>query len=229
MIKKIKSFFRTFPLTRKLYVKLYNMKHKKEFEAKRKALQENGIKLIHFLQDTMSEYEFFFDMGTLLGIIREGKLLGHDLDVDMAVLPRDEGERDRIIKTLQDAGCELKSSYETEGIGIVEDSFVIDGIKFDVNYYRQEEKDYCYLMYQGNDKEYAEGEMSVVRLECSHIEMIVKTEFSGKEINVPQNPENYLAERYGKNWRIPDKNYVYWCGPSATQIDNKGKQITYNK
>ena len=39
--------------------------------------------------------------------------------------------------------------------------------------------------------------------------------------------EKYLSERYGKNWMIPDKNYVYWKANSTTPIENKG--FVYNQ
>jgi lipopolysaccharide cholinephosphotransferase len=47
--------------------------------------------------------------------------------------------------------------------------------------------------------------------------------FYGMEFKVPAETEEYLAYRYGKNWRTPQKNYKYWkddgaiCQPEATK------------
>jgi adenine deaminase len=36
-----------------------------------------------------------------------------------------------------------------------------------------------------------------------------------------------VVERYGKNWTIPDKNYVYWKGPSVEPTNYKGQVKKY--
>ena len=186
-----------------------------------------GAQTIFFLEDILSSTNFFFmDMGTMLGIIREGRILGHDLDIDIAVYVESDSEKERLKSILLDAGCKLKWSFLVEGLGIVEESFIYNDLKFDINYYtREENRDVCYLMYHDPDLVYPDNEMSVVKLSVSSVSCVKKVPFLGREVTVPEDPEKYLSERYGENWRIPDTKYVYWKGPSCEPTDYKGYAI----
>ena len=231
MSNKVKKFLRENWMTKGIYRFLWSLKNWKAVRASRKkrvALQKNGIALIHFLQDVLCEEKFFFDFGTLLGIVRENRILGHDLDVDLGIFLDGEAEIKRVRELLYKNGCKIAYSYSIDEIGIVEDSFIINNIKFDICYYcREENVDVSYLMYKTKQSELKDGEMNVVKTSCSHINKLEKINFKGKMINVPENKEAYLVERYGKNWTIPDKNYVYWKGPSVAPTDYIGHIIKY--
>ncbi len=183
-----------------------------------------GSQVVKYLQRMMEDSGvfFYFDMGTLLGIIREGKLLSHDLDVDIAVFV-DREKRRAFREYLISRGCVLKKVYSVEGLGVVEESFYYLGVKFDVNYYEQcENVDVCYLLYSMPEKQYEKNQLDVVKLTNPHVCGVKKVAFAGTMVNVPENPEEYLAVRYGKNWRIPDRKYIYWKGPSTTTTQLTG-------
>ena len=228
MKSKLKKFLKESFLTKWLYRALWKIKYRKSlkfYKQKRDALQKNGARLIHFLQKTLEGEKFFFDMGTLLGIVREGRLLGHDLDIDVGLYADGEQGVERVRETLIKNGCKLKSTYKVEEIGVVEDSFLIEEVKFDVSYYyKEEDVDAVYLMYDAQEGKPAK----VVKLCCSPIEEIGQVSFKGGDINVPKDSLKYLAERYGENWRIPDKNYIYWKGPSARQTNFEGIITIYD-
>ena len=227
-MEKIKRFLRTFCLTKRIYKKLYSLKCKKQNQKKRENLQQNGIQTIHFLQDLLQNERFFFDMGTLLGIVRENRLLGHDLDIDVAVYAENEEKIESVRAYLREKGCRLKYTYYIPNVATVEDSFEVNGIKFDVNYYKTEDvQDICYLMYTDDTKVYTGGDMDVVRLTCDSVKNIQKRDFHGKEINVPEQAEHYLARRYGEDWRIPNTKWIYWKGPSTAPTQYVGKQKSY--
>ena len=136
MINKVKNFLRENRMTKGMYEYLWSLKNwkkVKEKKKKRKLLQKNGKALIHFLQDILCNEKFFFDMGTLLGIVRENRLLGHDLDVDLGIFLNGDEEIKRVREILFNNGCQLVYSYSIDGIGIVEDSFVKNNIKFDLS------------------------------------------------------------------------------------------------
>lgn len=195
----------------------------------RKQVQLNGIETIKKLHDILDDCNciFHIDMGTLLGIIRDGKLIRHDLDIDIAVHAANVDSINEIQKKLIQNNCIHKYRYSIDTIGIVEDSYFLNGIKFDINYYSYlDEKSICYLFYQEQDKKYEDNKFDVVRLSCSKIEEITKIAFMNFYINVPKNSEKYLSERYGQNWRIPDKSYIYWKGPSAEKVDYIGERIS---
>ena len=226
---KIKHFLKNFILTKHLYQALlsvrYDIPRIMQENKKRRALQKNGEKTIRAIQGMLEKTGafFFFDMGTLLGIIRVGRLLRHDMDIDVAVFIQDNAEKEQLKQALLAQGCTLRSSYQVEELGSVEDSFVCNDIKFDINYFTEVDGcDICYLMYTDPDRPLPDGQLRVVSLKTPHISELKKINFGGCMINVPKNPEAYLAARYGDNWRIPDKKYVYWKGPSTSPTDYIG-------
>lgn len=224
----IKKFLKEFFVTKKLYSYISKERYKKRI---RENLQKNGDKTMSVIQQVLEDTSalFFFDMGTLLGIVREGRLLSHDLDMDVAVFVNSTDEISKLREKLFSKGCALRFSYSVDSIGIVEDSFTLNDIKFDINYYFTEEaSDVCYLMYTDPEKVYADGEMSVVKLTSPRTTETKKIDFHGIKINIPANPEEYLAVRYGENWRVPDKKYVYWKGPSTSATDYVGRVVNGN-
>ena len=228
----LKSFLRTNPLTRGLYSKLSKAHRNKVLKRKRKKMAQYGVQTLHYLQDLFEGIDcgFFFDMGTLLGIVRDGHLLKHDIDIDVAVFADSEEAKAAVKQAIIAGGSKILYSYAIDGM-TVEESYTYNGIKFDVNYYsRRDDADVCYLMYFDPDKVYESNDiLSVVRLECNTINGVEKLDFCGKLINVPNDSKGYLAQRYGAGWTVPDLGYVYWKGPSANLTDLVGRRTTYGE
>ena len=42
------------------------------------------------------------------------------------------------------------------------------------------------------------------------LEHLIPIKIYGKQFMAPANPETYLEKRYGKNWKIPDKQQFFW-------------------
>ena len=103
---RVKSFFRNCPLTRKTWIRLSDARLRR---IKSRELMENGEDTVVRVQKILSETGvfFFFDMGTLLGIVREGRLLKHDMDIDIGVRLKDEEEIKALRETLISKGCVL--------------------------------------------------------------------------------------------------------------------------
>lgn len=232
----IKQILKTNTITKPFYNfcnKIYCIIATSYVEARRRRnLQKEGLPIIKNVQNTLTQagYVFFFDMGTLLGIVREGRLLKHDMDIDLAVVVNSEEDKFKLKELFAANGIIEKFRYTVDGIGIVEQSFSCRNVKFDINYYYTEgDKDVCYLMYCDVENKYPDGHQDVVKLVCPHIAETQTISFQGIEINAPKNPEQYLAVRYGENWRIPDKKYIYWKGPSAVLTDYIGYRDVFEK
>ena len=224
-LKSNKYTYMIYKLIGTMYYKLHDGVKKKRMAY---AMKKNATKTIAQLQDILAGtgFFFFFDMGTLLGIIRDGKLMKYDLDIDIGVKIESTDEKQKLRKILIDNGCTITFAYEVDEIGIVEESYKLNGIKFDINYYSASGgKDTCYLLY--HEPHSALTRLNVVQLTCNEIRQTKDVLFQEIKVSVPIDAEKYLAERYGGNWTIPDKNYVYWKGPSALPIDNLGDQIKY--
>lgn len=223
----LKKFLRTNPITRKFYAYLIDAKQR---HIAKKGVQKQGVLIIKKMQKRLEQgdYPFFFDMGTLLGIVREGRLLKHDMDIDLGVIVQSEADKEKIKELLTSFDAQLKYEYVVQELGVIEQSYLYQGVKFDISYYyREADQDVCYLMYRDPEKTYSDLQMDVVQLTCPAITATTKVAFQGLKVNAPANPEAYLAVRYGENWRIPDKKYVYWKGPSTRFTSYTGEQVTY--
>lgn len=196
-----------------------------------KRIQKKGCELVKFITSFASKnnYDIFFDMGTLLGIVRENSFIKHDLDVDVGLFCDSEKTKNEIIKSLKKEGAKLKYVFEMGGSTIVESSFTYKGIKFDINFYNNDGSDsVCYLMFRDPERRYENNEFDIVELRCNKIKPVQNVIFCNCIVQVPDNPKAYLSERYGPNWMIPDKNYIYWKGPTARWLKNvKGKRIVF--
>lgn len=221
-MRNVKEWLKNSALTRPLY-RMWRYALDYKIRRIKKNMREKGVDTIFFLENLLAQKFFYYmDMGTMLGIVREGRLLGHDLDIDVAVYAESEEEKECVKDRLLSAGCKLKYTYFADNLGVVEHSFEINNLKFDVNYYfRNGKTDICYLMYCDPQKNY-DDELDVVKLSITAVEKVKRIPFAGREVTVPENPETYLAERYGENWRIPDTNYIYWKGPSCEATEYRG-------
>lgn len=225
MFRKIKNFIKKAPILRNIYVFLVTRKYAHIDKKKYKMMHKNGLKAMSKINDVIGNYDciFFFDMGTMLGAIRDHNFIGHDLDIDVAVVLNEGFDRREFSNYLVKSGFSLKYRYMIDN-DAVEESYFVDGVKFDVNYYYiNNDYDSCYLFFRYPDKEYPRETFDVVELRCDHILSTKMIDFLGIKIPVPSNPEHYLEQRYGPNWRIPDKNYIYWKGPSAIVVPLIGK------
>ena len=215
---KFKEYLKTAKHTKRLYYSFVGLISSYRTKQKQRYMHNYGYRTIYQLQDIFekSGVMFFFDMGTLLGIVRDGRILSHDLDIDIAVYVSNEEEKISFVEHLIMNGCKHRYSYSIDSIGIVEDSFILNKIKFDICYYYQGSGyDVCYLMFCLPNVDYAPGYQSVVKLSCTPIHDTVKIRFHEGNITIPSRAEKYLSERYGSEWTIPNKDYIYWKGPSA--------------
>jgi hypothetical protein len=87
---------------------------------KRVHIQKHGRELLQhvYILLTAEEVTFFVDFGTLLGIIREERLLGHDLDIDFGVIIEDAHTREKVQRALKNGGCELKKHLSSMAMSL---------------------------------------------------------------------------------------------------------------
>ena len=229
--KAAKKVYRFFTKKRQVALTPAALERKKELikERKREAIQKNGMAVMALVQKLLKEIGIicFADFGTMLGIIREGHLLAHDLDVDMGVIVKDKTDMEKIKTCLDRYGFLLWRQY-IFGDNIVEESYRFNGIKIDLNFYRITEKESkTWLFYWDPEKEYEANTRSIVEMTYSPITDFTTIEVQGKDICIPANAEQLLVEKYGPTWRTPDKGWIYWESPAATKLPDIGYFITH--
>lgn len=221
MTLKIKGMLKKFPIVMIPYKKvkgiILGVRNRKKIEA----FVKNGEDVIFSIQQIFEELNltFFFDMGTLLGIYRDKQLIKRDMDVDVGVFVEDHKTIQELRKFLASKGFVHRYVFCTDSYGVIQDSYDYKEVRIDICYYRKEkDRDVCYLLYDTDEQRNL-----IVELSCHHIEKTVKTNFNGIKVSIPADTEKYLKDRYGDNWRIPDKGYIYWKGPSARKVDGIGE------
>lgn len=144
--------------------------------------------------------------GTLLGLVREGRLLPHDDDIDFAVMAGADVER-------------IKAGMAARGLALLIEEVAPDGVsklKFnrgpvviDLFFVRVEGAvwaDYCTLVRRS-------------LLRSTHPPVTVETrEFSGLALPVPAAAEAYLAHLYGAGWRQTVSNWNWYMSPPNSEI-----------
>ena len=131
--------------------------------------------------------EFFLISGTLLGCIRNNRLLGHDKDIDVGIW--EECDRGQVIKAISTSGCFEFHAFRSEHIIRIKH---VTGISIDIFYH-----------YKENDNYWHGG----VKLKWINTPFKLKEhQFLGVSFKIPANPELYLAENYG-DWRTEKKEF----------------------
>lgn len=214
--------------TQKKQIKKRERKRLEREERKRRSIQRYGLRAIRDVQTIMGNLGVvsFADFGTCLGIVREGGLLKHDLDIDIGVIA-DKDEQKLIRIAMERAGYKLWRQYFTGDV-VAEDSYLYRNIKIDFNYYRIEDgKAKTLLFYRKPDVVYTDNTRHIVEMTYTAIKGVKEVEVNGVKINIPDDPETLMEEKYGPSWRTPDTGWIYWESPAAQKLDEKGYYITY--
>jgi hypothetical protein len=155
--------------------------------------------------------------GSLLGLIREGKLLDHDLDTDIAVLYQELPSN--LISVFESAGFEVvhilgdhSDSLEiaVEKAGVKTDLFFFYRIsKFPVPTYRHSAFfDFRQGFYRRVDYHYRLPVLVFWKL------------FGDFELPVPRFTKRYLEIKYGKDWKKPIVHWNYVEDPANSKKTN---------
>lgn len=151
-------------------------------------------------------FEVFLNSGTLLGVTRDQSLIGHDDDVDLAVILNADNavtaakEWKRLSAYLREHDLwdeAAQRSPETHKLTRAGD--------FEVDLFPAWVSDGRMFVYP-----HTYGELSVD-------DVLPLTECAVSQCKIPQEPEKMLAVNYGEGWRMPDPLFKF---PWATANDN---------
>ncbi|MFC7051553.1 hypothetical protein ACFQI3_02505 [Hansschlegelia quercus] len=141
----------------------------------------------------MPAIPFFLISGTLLGVIREGKLLGGDKDVDVGIMG---AEHAGALQTKIAASPKFKEQF-VPSVDLIKLTHQ-NGVKIDVFLHHREGE----VLWHGshlhawdNKVWWQEGEPP-----------LVEHEYAGRPFLIPSDPDMYLTDNYG-DWRTPRSDY----------------------
>lgn len=171
---------------------------------------EVAIKAQAMLLDICSCLDLFdvrysLDAGTLLGVVREGRLLPWDNDMDLAILSAEWSRYESATKSIRDKGYEVTMRYNKIEFGPIRpgspriSKITRDGLTLDM-----------FVKHSDGQKVYwvESGRQIVKAVDASHYEKYEKVHFMNSIFSIPHNTDQYLTSRYG-DWRTPVKKYNY--------------------
>lgn len=187
------------------------------------ALNENGYAVLEQISTLFRQINIthFPDFGTLLGLVREGKLLGHDCDIDFGVLNATDKDKEKIRLAVSELGYQRTEHYCVDGI-IREESYEKGNNSFDVFYYEKDRTGYhCYIFCRIDHVKYKdkyEASAGIYRYPMDIVPEI--RTIHDISLPIPQNAEKLLEMKYGKDWRIPNRHWHYWFDAN---VEDTGK------
>jgi len=170
-----------------------------------------ALTLLNEVTDIMDKYNvrYWLDFGTLLGIVRENRILPWDDDMDISIFEEDEQIMiEKVMPELKSMRYRTYTRKLSEDVGPLKEgnirSFKIRNNR--LFFLRGYVKLDIFIMYkhQKNLYWYELGQPHCLPLILlDDFEMI---DFNGKKYRVPKDYDKYLTYHYG-DWRTPNENY----------------------
>ncbi|XCP84203.1 LicD family protein [Roseburia hominis] len=208
-----------FPKLYKMYEKLF---WSIVIRIKNRALHKSGYECLREVEKVLNDAKisYFITYGTLLGIIREGKFIAHDNDIDISVLDINDFSWSNLEKVLKTIGLVKKHQFILDG-EITEQTYKKGNLSIDFFMSKIENgNSITYFYLRDENHSYKTKNEFLVRQGITS--PIVKTKLykcKAGIFRVPSNAEGFLEEVYGANWRVPDPN---WEGTSAIIEGRRG-------
>jgi len=153
---------------------------------------------------------YWADFGTLLGCIREGKIIDWDDDIDLAVMKEDYTRlrtNTAIHDDLDAAGLKLLPPDRTDHglLKIVmkqpDNDYTKNKIFVDIFcYHRDKDK---YILSCPTERAWWPKSYYMV----NEIHRLPEKQFHHLKIHIPDNPTGYLKRFYGDDWETPKKDH----------------------
>ena len=174
--------------------------------AQNKQFKKEGENVLKVASKALSEIDVFFwlEFGTLLGVIRDGKLIEHDTDIDVGIKLQDYSPK--IEEALNKYGFVKTRKFEIDdGKYGIEESYELNGVSFDIFYFTVNESEmYCHLF------PFDKNNNHIVRELYTKATKFKTIDWQGCEVNIPIDSHQRLTDTYGdytikiKDWYTPD-------------------------
>jgi len=205
----------------KSFVKRYNqellawfyMKHDVSFDSKS---EQQAVKFMYknITVMNLAGIKFWVEGGTLLGALRDQKLIPWDHDLDFGMRFETNKHMKHLIRKLRrHFYVSVKSFPQTKGLWQLGDYRVLKIYPRRLFFLREKLCLDLFIYYEGKlpDSDEMVYKYVVWNRNAYHRKEFLDTQeslsFYGKEIPVPANPEKFIEVKYGENWRTPVKDW----------------------
>lgn len=154
--------------------------------------------------------KYLVDAGTLLGIVRENRLLPWDNDLDLAVSRVEFPKFDGPIQALRDRGYRVRVLNHTreDPPMLLREVRIVKVSVRRFYFFRGVQLDIFIKTKVGDDYIWAEGIRRYARksVPARFHDELKQIDFAGRSYPVPADTDGYLTRRYG-DWRTPKKDW----------------------
>ena len=182
------------------------------FKVKGQYIDKNGVRILKDISDLLERenIQYWLDGGTLLGVVRDNKLIDGDIDIDIGILIEDA---EILYLSLLNSQYNIHYYYEDSK----SNKCIIRAEKYKVGV--------DFEIFKNNDKYYFRdsprppprnienvnrNKLAVIRYEFDNdlIDNLSPINFLGVRLMVPKNYDRYLTVYY-PNWRVREKLRTY--------------------
>jgi SAM-dependent methyltransferase len=142
----------------------------------------------------------FVCYGTLLGLVRDGRLIPHDDDADLAYLSAHEHPADVALESLA-----IERALRERGHPVLRHSGGHLQVRFDLDGALDHYID-VFTAFRTEGRTYLCFQVGDVDLDLSRLGTLSAL---GREFPVPVEAEALLAATYGPGWRVPDPSFTF--------------------
>ena len=175
-----------------------------------------AYQMLHDVCSILDEQDipYVLEAGTLLGVIREKRLLPWDTDVDLTITADYADQLQKAIQQLENKGYRIKTRKYKQDLGPFNsgDARIVKVQTRRFYFFKGYSLLDVFIKYKTGDKYYWMIDDKNPVIKCCparFYEDRISHEFDGRLFTVPADYEGYLEYHYGKNWRTPIKNWDF--------------------
>lgn len=175
---------------------------------------KNEVEALNLLKESAKIIErcsinYWLDGGTLLGIIREDRLLPWDSDVDLSIIYPGEAAINQLVEAFKSSNFRVKiRTFENNSNHFTQNQIRVIKIR-SKSYFGIKKRNVCleiFIRYSKNEQTYCQvGEqVQIIPLAlCQELDTVL---FNNYPYSIPKETDAYLTFKYG-DWKTPNKNW----------------------
>lgn len=161
------------------------------------ASQAAAWKAVSDVLSELPDVQVWLTCGTLLGHVREGRCMGHDVDVDLGIWAHDREKvsellRSKRIEINRDRPHMIKARINGQKVDFYCHTREKQQVRFEVHY---------------------KGRRMVLRYPAHLFDNMRESVFYLKPVLIPHPVEDFLRIHYGPKWTEPDRNWKWYSSP----------------
>ena len=214
-----------------IYEPYRNIKIGYVMKKRNQCMNENGMQIVLEIDKALNHTNacFFVDGGTLLGLIRDGKLIDWDLDIDFGIYIMPDFSWKDLEKSLNEIGFVLDHQFRFKN-DITEQTYRRGVASIDFfNHTNYEDGTIFYSYYSKEKYNYkAENQIHTMLVKTCRISGTKVLKITEGNVHIPIEAESYLEGLYGASWRIPNPDWKPGSGPACIFLDDDEFGISEN-